>query len=151
MTYMAIISYILNFIFASRFITHRGGDIEKYHDALDEMKKTVKHISLDANSCWGCENDNSEKNGLLRQITTELHHLVGECQSFNKNYNNFKYDKCVSKSLDVFRKEATGAGNKTNKNRIDNIDGFSVQLCQVIDECKIRNKWRFAIKFWSKI
>ena len=148
---MEILSYILNIILATGYISYRSGDIEKYHCALDKLTEWVKAISLDANSFLHYNDDEPEKEPLMRQITAELHHLVDACYTHNRNYENFEYDKIISRSLYQFRKEVTGAGEKSVAERIKDIDTYSVKLCQAINSCKITRKWRVAFLFWYKI
>lgn len=146
-----IASYILNAIFASGYITNRGSDIDRYHSEIDKLKEKVYTIAIDANACVSFDN-HYEKNAMQRQITTELHHLIADCQSFSKNHRVFTYDGIVGNALSAFKKSATGANaNKSEEDRCSEINETSTALKHALDSFKINKKWPFAAQFWKKI
>lgn len=145
------LSYIFNIVFASSYINLRGDDVGKYHADLDDLKKTVKALAIDACACWSNDPNNPEIEKLFVQNQTEIHHLYGTCLTLNRRYEHFAFDQNIGNCLATFKKEATGGGLHGREERIKNINDSSLRLCNAIESCFISKKWLLAIIPWKRI
>ena len=146
---LEFISYILNVVLATGYYRKRRENIENYNSKLDILKQKIYSLNIDANQIWVMDNGH-EKQMSSTRLNTEFYHLVSECQSLSKLYENFCYD-VIAVYLDSFRKEATGTGQKSNDQRIEQINKASYKLTQMIDSSKVTANFKNCMNFLKKI
>lgn len=145
------VSYILNILLTSAYITLRSGHIDKYHEDINKLKENITALTIDCCTYWGMDKNNQEAQKLNIQFTTELFHFQSLLLSYNRRYNSFGYDRHLNKHMTNFRKVATGAGIVSDDIRCDQINRESVNLSNALDQCYIVNRIRYAILPWKKI
>lgn len=148
---ISAISYGLNILLASAYITLRSGYIDNYHKDIDKLKDTIMGLAIDSCQYWGMDRGEPEAQRQNIQLTTELFHFQSQLLSYSRRHKSFDYDKHLSKHMALFRKLSTGEGEISDEERRQKVNDVSVNLSNALDQCYILNKLLYALMFWKKI